>query len=308
MKMVRIFTRGNKLRDIEPEKDFIIVGHRGASKYAPEDTIASFKKALELGANGIECDVLFTRDDIPVIAHHYDISTRALPRPKLAHINEMDIAEVKKLDVGLWFSKEYAGERIPTLREALFFLKGKVDRVYLHDKRENDYTVSKGNRISIFAEEIRSSNMKDKVVVMVESGDLYLWQTHAPDIELLQCWAGFGRLDYARGRIKVEDSFLSGVRHMGSYTHGSQPTFLGGVLHKMGLRKLALIVSRLQIEDTVRGYRMKGCDFTVFTINNGLHMLLYLNAGFKAIGTDDPALLVSIIRDYKRHVQLKGAR
>jgi glycerophosphoryl diester phosphodiesterase len=284
------------LINTEPDKNIIVVGHRGASKYAPENTIASFKKALESGANGIECDVIFTHDDIPVIAHDRNLSYLVPLEQRPAIISDMDIIQVKKLDVGSCFSKKYEGEKIPTLREALSFLSGRVDRIYLHDKSQNDYTGLKKERILIFAAEIRTSNMKDKIIVMVESGDLSLWQKLAPDIQLLQCWISFGDQRYKYGRIQLKDSFNAGIRHMGVFDNVLAPSPLGSMLNNLGLKRLAQYLSFLQIKKTVRQYKIKNCDFTVFILNDRSRLALYLDAGFKAIGTDDPGLLISILK------------
>lgn len=277
---------------IKPGKDLIIVAHRGASKYAPENTIAAFQKALELGANGIECDVIFTRDNIPIVAHHKDLSNRVPAEQRPAIINEMDINAVKKLDVGLWFSKEYKGERIPTLKEVLLFLKGKVERVYLHDKVENNRGSLEKDRIRIFAEEIRNSSMKNQVIVMVESGDLSVWRKVAPDIPLLQCWVGPW---YQNNRIKIETSFSSGIRHMGVYHGTGQLSFFGRIISMVGFYNLGCFIGFWPDKKIVDRYKINNCDFTVFTINEKLTMKLYLNAGFSAIGTDDPLLLFSVL-------------
>ena len=280
--------------DTNPRRDFIVVAHKGTSKYAPENTIAAFRKALALGANGIECDVIFTRDDVPVIAHQSDLSYLVPLEQRPAIISDMTLSEVKELDVGSWFSDEYRGECVPTLEEGLLFLKGRVDRVYLHDKSENDYSGAKQDRVRIFGQTIRLLGMKDHVVVMVESGNLSLWRKLAPDIPLLQCWVG---PIYQKDRIKLDDSFRSGIRHMGFYHSDGQLNSLGKLFIRMGFHDLGTFVGFYPNKEVVSWYTMRNCDFTVFTINNAFIMKLYIDAGFRAIGTDDPSLLISILHD-----------
>ncbi|MCF8466887.1 MAG: glycerophosphoryl diester phosphodiesterase [Sneathiella sp.] len=92
-----------------------IVGHRGACGHAPENTLASLKKSAELGAGFVEIDVTLTRDNIAVIQHDTDVkrcSNGSGP------ILLKTLAEVKSLDAGSWFSPDFTGERIPTLKEA----------------------------------------------------------------------------------------------------------------------------------------------------------------------------------------------
>ncbi len=92
------------------------LGHRGASAYAPENTLTAFNMALEMGADGVELDVTLTKDGVPVIIHD-----DAVDRTTDGHgpIQQMTLAEVKCLDAGSKFDSKFAGERIPTLAEAL---------------------------------------------------------------------------------------------------------------------------------------------------------------------------------------------
>ncbi len=92
------------------------VGHRGARAYAPENTLASFKKALEIGVNAIEFDVRKTKDNEIVVIHDEDIK-RTTNGEGL--VSELTLAQIKD------FSAE-GGEKIPTFKEALEFLDKKV--------------------------------------------------------------------------------------------------------------------------------------------------------------------------------------
>ena len=272
-------------------KNTLIIGHRGASRFAPENTLAAFDLALEMGADGIECDVLWTSDDVPVILHHYDISAHVPLQQRPARINEMTAAEVASLDVGSWFSQSFRGEGIPTLETALAHLKGRVRRVYLHDKPDNTYLNGKSARIGRFAEVIRKSGLADKIVVMVESDALDLWRELAPDIQLLQCWVGKSN---QRHRVDMEESYRGGIRHLGVYNSPSQLSAPGRWLEDHGLVNLGYILGFWPPRDEVKKYKQRGCDFTVFTLGDALKMILYMRAGFDAIGTDDPALLLRL--------------
>ncbi len=92
-----------------------IVGHRGASGLAPENTLASIRKAAETGAAFVEIDVTVTKDDVAVIQHDSDVRRCT---DGSGPILLKTLEEVKKLDAGRWFAPEFAGERIPTLKEA----------------------------------------------------------------------------------------------------------------------------------------------------------------------------------------------
>lgn len=93
-----------------------LIGHRGASAEAPENTMAAFVRSLELGADGFEFDVQLTSDGLPVVIHDTMLertTTGAGP------VFEASFTEVRGLDAGSWFGDDFAGELVPTLGEVL---------------------------------------------------------------------------------------------------------------------------------------------------------------------------------------------
>ncbi len=100
---------------------FYIVGHRGAAGLAPENTIPSFKVAIGYGVDFVEFDVRSTREGIPVVIHdeRVDRTTNGS-----GYVRDMSLLELKHLDAGSWFSRDYSGIKIPSLEEALEFLRG----------------------------------------------------------------------------------------------------------------------------------------------------------------------------------------
>lgn len=93
-----------------------IVAHRGACHFAPENTLAAFRKAIEIGADGIETDVQLTADRKMVIHHNYSVDGTANATGKIA---DMTLEKLKKLDFGSHKGTEFAGEPIATLDECL---------------------------------------------------------------------------------------------------------------------------------------------------------------------------------------------
>jgi glycerophosphoryl diester phosphodiesterase len=93
-----------------------VVGHRGAMGHCPENTLVSFERALELGADWIELDIHVSRDGALVVIHD-----EAVDRTTNGHglVRDRTLAELKTLDAGAWFGAAYAGLRIPTLHEVL---------------------------------------------------------------------------------------------------------------------------------------------------------------------------------------------
>jgi glycerophosphoryl diester phosphodiesterase len=99
-----------------PERLFVKIAHRGASAYEPENTIRSFRKAIELGADMVELDVRRSLDERLVVIHDSKVDRttngRGLVRLK-------SLAEIKELDAGM-------GERVPTLEEAIETAAGRT--------------------------------------------------------------------------------------------------------------------------------------------------------------------------------------
>jgi glycerophosphoryl diester phosphodiesterase len=95
-----------------------VIAHRGASGGAPENTLAAFQRAVELGALFIETDLHLTRD-----AHFVAIHDSTLERTTNGRgsVHDFSLAELRQLDAGHWFDREFMGERIPTLEEILSF-------------------------------------------------------------------------------------------------------------------------------------------------------------------------------------------
>jgi len=93
-----------------------VIAHRGASSYAPENTLAAFALAAEQGARAIECDAKLTRDGKIVLIHDDRLDRTTSGR---GPVKRFDLKAIRALDAGAWFDKQFAGERVPTLEEGL---------------------------------------------------------------------------------------------------------------------------------------------------------------------------------------------
>ena len=98
----------------------IIEGHRGYCAKYPENTLLSYRKAMELGVDAMEFDVWLSKDGVPVLMHDGNAYRTAGVDRKLG---DMTLEEIKELDAGSKFSKEFAGEKVPTLQETLELAK-----------------------------------------------------------------------------------------------------------------------------------------------------------------------------------------
>ena len=96
-------------------------GHRGAMGHAPENTFASFEKAVELGVDAIELDVHLTADGEVVVIHDPQLDGTT---DGTGLVGEKKLADLKGLDAGAGFGPAFAGQRIPTLGEVLAWARG----------------------------------------------------------------------------------------------------------------------------------------------------------------------------------------
>src|SRR5258705_2467767 len=101
----------------------LILGHRGASALAPENTLAAFSRAISDGADGIEFDVRLSRDGVAVVIHDASLKRTGLIDRAAA---ELTAAELSDVDVGSWFTERtsepkesFGGEKLPTLAQVV---------------------------------------------------------------------------------------------------------------------------------------------------------------------------------------------
>ncbi len=135
----------------------LICAHRGASGYAPENTLAALKLAMEMGAHMAELDVQQTADDRLVVIHD-DAVDRTTNGTGL--VWQMDSETLRRLDSGSWFDARFAGERIPTLEEVIELVRGRMRlniEVKLHG-HERDIA-------RLVVETIRKANFGEECII-----------------------------------------------------------------------------------------------------------------------------------------------
>jgi len=108
---------------IEKIRPPVIFGHRGASKYAPENTIAAFELALQQGAQAFELDTMLSADGIPVVIHDQtvDRTTNGSGR-----VDQLSTKRLCTLDAGSTFSSKFTNERIPLLEDVFTIFKNRA--------------------------------------------------------------------------------------------------------------------------------------------------------------------------------------
>jgi len=207
----------------------LIIGHRGASQDAPENTLASFQLAFAQGADGIEADFRLTLDGRIVCMH--DATTVRTASVDIS-IADATLSELKQLDVGSFFGPQWAGEKIPTLEEVLavippgkmIFIEVKcgveiipqLKKTVLHSQ----FSLEKIRFLTfdtVLAGELATMLPEIRVCLNVE----YVWEDTAeawmPPVEgILEMLAHSGAAGLSsKAHPAVEDAFVTAIRRTG---------------------------------------------------------------------------------------------
>jgi glycerophosphoryl diester phosphodiesterase len=134
-----------------------VIAHRGDKTCAPENTLAAFILAADKGADAIEFDVQLTADEQVVLMHDPTVDRTTNGTGKVSSYN---LTALRDLDAGVWFSKEFKGERVPTLDE-VFEILGK--RLHMNIELKN-YTTPNDNLVSRVAEVVKKHQMQDRTL------------------------------------------------------------------------------------------------------------------------------------------------
>ncbi|HEV2883064.1 MAG TPA: glycerophosphodiester phosphodiesterase family protein [Pyrinomonadaceae bacterium] len=145
----------------------LVIGHRGASAVAPENTLAAFARALYDGADGIEFDVRLARDGVPVVVH--DATLRRTAGID-AHIAALSSSDLSTIDVGSWFNRRhparavaaYARETIPTLARVFETVAPRCRLLYVELKCDAQETTTLVERV---VAEVRAHRLERSVVI-----------------------------------------------------------------------------------------------------------------------------------------------
>jgi glycerophosphoryl diester phosphodiesterase len=159
----------------------LIIAHRGDSAHRPENTLSSFASALEVGAEVVEFDVQLTRDGQVVVLHDALLDRTTDGR---GTVTGMTLQEVRAVSAGYptRFGDRYRGERIPTLAEALGFLRDRC-KAMIEIKSDSVTDDAEGGIEVLTVEEIRRAGMeRDTVLIAFERRALLRCRTVAPEI------------------------------------------------------------------------------------------------------------------------------
>lgn len=232
----------------------LIIGHRGASGHAPENTLAAFKKAVALGATFIETDLQLSRDARFVAIHDDSVDRTTNGQGK---VHDQTLAALRRLDAGSWFGSEFAGERIPTLEEILEFSKKNDVVFYLELKPSGSW----GGEHALIGALRESGEVARSVVISFDPAIL-------------------------ANLRKIEPTLMTGVLYNGQLADPLKAAV------DVGARQVVVrgdLVTPLMIEQA----RKRDLQVVCWTVNHPAHIRLLMAAGVDGIMSDYPDRLIA---------------
>jgi glycerophosphoryl diester phosphodiesterase len=236
------------------------IGHRGASQVAPENTLAAFRAAHEMGADGVELDVSLCADGEVVVIHDNTVD-RTTDGQGL--VRKLRLESLEGLDAGSWFGPEFAGERIPSLREVMEWAQ---DGMLLN--------------IELKGVSPRSDGLEHKVIQLIREHQLQ------------------GRVNlssfnpFALRRVKLIDPQLE----TGLLYSPDLPLFLRRAWLRPFCRPNALHAHRVLVGDAYMDWaRQKGYRVNVWKVDRAEDMAGLISQGVDMIITNRPDVLASVL-------------
>ena len=239
----------------------LVIAHRGASVYAPENTIAAFRLAAELGADAVELDAKLTADG-QIIVHHDRTLDRTTNGTGL--IQARTLAELRHLDAGSHFNSSYSGERIPTLNEVF---RAVADRLLINIELSN--YASPFDRLPEAVVKLIREFSLEKRVLLSSFNPVGLMKARklAPEIQL---------------GLLVVDKEPRWLR-----------AFFNMIAPHEAIHPSIALVSEEMIEDQHR----QGCWVNVWTVNELEDIKRLVHLSVEGVITDVPDLAREVVRE-----------
>lgn len=250
----------------------LVIAHRGDSAHAPENTLAAFTRAVEVGAEGIEFDVRLTRDGEAVVFHDATLKRTGGRKEALLAMTADELAMV---DIGSWFNRkrpafadpDFGNERVATLAQALERLKEFKGLVYVELKCDAGKVEELCEAVSRVID--GSPMLPQMIVKSFELAAIPHIRRLCPDV---QTAALFG--------AKIMTALRKGSRIIqAAETAGAHQLSVHYSLATAGLMKMA---------------RRKNMQVTIWTADGTRWIRKGAGLGLKAIITNDPAKLLSV--------------
>jgi glycerophosphoryl diester phosphodiesterase len=239
----------------------IIIAHRGASGLAPENTMAAFRRAVDLGADWIELDVHQTMDQRLVVLHDFTLRRTARdPRP----VRAVSLARIRKLDAGAWWDKKYAGQRVPTLEEVLAFSRNRIG-VQIELKRGSPFYPGIEKRL----------------------------------LELVDLYADVGRVAVSSFDVGVLETLrgINSVVSLGLLTRNTRPREILNEAKSLKVSSIHVSSHRVT-KNILEQVHANGLPVYVYTVNRPSLMKRLLAMGVDGLFTNYPDRLRNLLRNF----------
>lgn len=247
--------------------DFMIIAHRGASAYYPENTMAAFKGAVELGAEMIELDVTLSKDGVPVIFHDVKLNRHSDGK---GLVSDHTLEDLKSLDAGSWFHPKFSDQKIPTLEEVLDFASGNI-ALNIEIKPEAVSNNLDGNTVKKCLDLVHKHDMSDYVL--------------------------FSSFDYrAAKQLKKLDPKMPAALLYHNRSYNKLPHQL-----LQDYQADAFNCSYRQLNKKwIADLQEHNIPSFIYTVNKEAKMRALLEAGVTGIFTDKPDVLAQIVKQYQK--------
>ena len=238
-----------------------IFAHRGASGYAPENTLEAFRLAMEQGADGMELDVHLTKDGEVVVIHD-----ETLDRTSNGHGNVRDytLEELKKFSFHNHMEK-YQGVQIPTLKEVLNLVK----------------------------------NSRIKVNIELKTGIYWYEGIEEKTMDIVKTMGMEDRVIYSSfNHYSIQKVLEQNSDAETAYLFSDVPLNMEKYAKDTGVKGLHPAVYHLKMADFLETYMKSGLKVRVWTVNNKEDMKMFMDAGVDAVITNYPKVSVELRENF----------
>jgi glycerophosphoryl diester phosphodiesterase len=244
----------------------LVIAHRGDSAHRPENTLSSFASALEVGAEVVELDVHLTSDGHVVVIHDAVIDRTTDGR---GAVRDLTLQQVRAVSAGYpeRFGSEFRGERVPTLSEALNFLRDR-SKAMIEIKSDAVTDDAEGGIEARTIEEIRRAGMeKETVLISFDRRALLRCRTAAPEI--------------MRGH-------LFGRAQPGEVLEGARAVACELVMPEKGM-----------LSDELRERaREAGLKVATWVVDDPVELVTLARFDLYGVGSNRPGVLLEAVRDF----------
>lgn len=188
----------------------VVVAHRGASAYAPENTIASFREAWERGARIAECDVHLSADGEVIVMHDPTVDRTT---DGVGEVRQLTVEELARLDAGSKFAPRFVGEPVPTLGQVLDFVRNRM--VLFIEVKSGPETIEPIFNLL----RARGRQIRQVAVISFDPEVVARSEARMPEVPtMLLLWTDPGAA--AAGPAAVEQALSLGAEMVGVPSHG----------------------------------------------------------------------------------------